>query len=226
MKLEEAEIASKVQEIQEAVKNVEAGGSSKPVQIDMQEATVVASELLQAAKGQDVQLILDMGGYSWTINGKDIQASVPKDVDLRVTLLAENEGTVPAELVRFVAGQSMARQLDLSYEGDFGFKADLTLNLGAENQGRDVCLYYYDSAGRLVFEQRKPIDGGGNVSLSFSHASSYILVLEERGEGAKSPTTGDVSADRLLSATLACALCAALLVAVVAFLCRRGRLDG
>lgn len=181
-------VAAKVQEIQDAIKKMAAGEGQKTVAIDMQKATVVPNEILKAAKGQDVKVVLNMGGYTWTINGKDIKGDNLQNVDLRMTLLAENKNTISSALIKTVAGNNPARQLDLAYSGEFGFTAELTLDIGSGYAGKVASLYYCTDDGKLVYQQRSGIDGIGKVKLNFSHASSYVLVIEE---SKKSPITGD-----------------------------------
>jgi len=38
----------------------------------MSDATVAPKDVLEAAKGKDVDIVLDMNGYKWTINGNNI----------------------------------------------------------------------------------------------------------------------------------------------------------
>lgn len=67
-----------------------AGASVKTptVEVDMGDATVVPVEILEAAKGSDIDVVLKMDGYSWTINGKDIKAANLKEINLEVELNA------------------------------------------------------------------------------------------------------------------------------------------
>lgn len=59
---------------------------SEPLKIEMGGAAVVPKEILEAAKGKDITLKLDMGGYTWTINGMDIASSNPRDINMQVIL--------------------------------------------------------------------------------------------------------------------------------------------
>lgn len=115
-----------------------------------------------------------MGGYSWTINGMDIL-----DVDLAAINLEvkmDTEAVAPS-IVNALAGGDPTRQISLTHNGDFGFKASLTLNVGNEYEGQYGNLYYHDSNGKLVFMNAGEIDGDGNVTLDFSHASDYVIVI-------------------------------------------------
>ena len=147
------------------------------VQIDMDKATVVPKEILEAAKGKDVTVKLNMGGYTWTINGKDIKANTLKDINLEVTV---NSNAIPSKTVQALAGKNPTCQLSLTHNGPFGFKADLTVNVGAKYNGKFGNLYYYDSDGKMVYRNSGKIDKNGNVTVSFDHASDYVIVMSDK----------------------------------------------
>ena len=45
---------------------------------------MVPKEVLEAIQGKEVQIVLDMGSYSWTIGGTEVAAAELKDIDLEV----------------------------------------------------------------------------------------------------------------------------------------------
>lgn len=162
--------------IETVVSEISASKSGQKIDVDMGKATVVPKDILEAAKGKDVDVVLKMNGYSWTINGKDILSSNLKDIDLAVTT---NTNNIPGNVISSLAGNNPVQQLSLAYSGDFGFKADLTLNVGANYAGKYGNLYYYDSTGRMVFMNAGAIGADGNVTLGFSHASEYAIVISD-----------------------------------------------
>lgn len=101
-----------------------------------------------------------------------------RDIDLEVKVGAN---TVPSGIVSSLAGEKPTTQLSLTHNGDFGFRADLTVNLGSENSGGTGNLYYYDSSGKLIFMNSGKIGEDGSTTLSFSHASDYVIVIEKAG---------------------------------------------
>lgn len=159
------------------VQEITAAQPGQTVTVDMQSATVVTREMLGAAKGKDVNIQLNLGGYSWTINGMDIMASDLSDIDLEVK---QNTGAIPSRVIQSLAGDNPVQQLSLTHNGDFGFRASLTINVGSENSGKYGNLYYYDSTGKMVFMNAGVIDANGNVTLSFSHASEYLIIVNDR----------------------------------------------
>ena len=105
-----------------------------------------------------------------------MDATELKDIDLEVAIGTD---TVPSSLVEAIAEGKPATQISLTHNGEFGFRADLTLNLGSENSGNTANLYYYDSSGKLVFRNAGQIGADGTTSLSFSHASDYVVVIDK-----------------------------------------------
>ena len=155
--------------------NNASGGES--ITISMDGATVVPKDVLEAAQGKDVEIKLDMGGYTWTINGKDILAEDLKDINLEVK---QNSNAIPNKVIQSLAGDNPTQQLSLTHNGDFGFKASLTINVGSQYHGQYGNLLYYDSDGKVVFINAGMIDENGNVTLTFSHASDYVIVMNKQ----------------------------------------------
>ncbi len=172
VKLSEDEIA----EIIERVENAQAG---EVIAIDMKKATVVPKEVLEAIQGKPVDIVLELDGYSWSIGGDEVFASNLTDIDLEVKIGTD---VVPSSLVASIAEGKPTTQLSLTHNGDFGFRADLILNLGSINSGGTGSLYYYDSDGKLKFMNAGPIGEDGTTSLSFSHASEYVVVIDSKNQ--------------------------------------------
>lgn len=162
--------------IQEAVASITTAKAGDTYTVDMSEATVVPKDVLEAAKGKDVDIVLDMNGYKWTINGNNIQADNLKDINLSVDT---DSDAIPDDVISELAGNNPVKQISLAYSGDFGFKASLTYNIGSEYAGKYGNLYYYDSTGRMIFQNAGTIDADGNISLNFSHASEYAVVIAD-----------------------------------------------
>ena len=178
--------------IQEAVASITTAKAGDTYTVDMSEATVVPKDVLEAAKGKDVDIVLDMNGYKWTINGNNIQADNLKDINLSVDT---DSDAIPDDVISELAGNNPVKQISLAYSGDFGFKASLTYNIGSEYAGKYGNLYYYDSTGRMIFQNAGAIDADGNISLNFSHASEYAVVIADYADNSatSSIATGDSS---------------------------------
>ncbi len=163
--------------IKETVSAINQAKNGETIKVDMAGSTVVPKEILEAAKGKDIAIELNMGGYTWTINGKDILSNSLKDINLEVKF---NTANIPDYVIDDLAKGNPVQQISLTHNGDFGFKADLSFNIGKEYAGKYGNLYYYDSDGKMVFMNAGFIDENGNVSLSFSHASEYAIIINDK----------------------------------------------
>ena len=189
-----------------AANNAEEGGT---VVMEMGNANTVPSQVLAAAKGKDVNIVLNMGGYTWTINGKNIYADNPKDINMQVIF---NTDAVPSEIVKKLADGNESMQLQLVHNGDFGFKASLTFNAGSDKAGQYGNLYYYNSEGRLIFNDAGEIAADGSLSLDFSHASDYVVVYADRDLSVNNNPTGVWNSPAPYVATIVVCAIGALLI--------------
>lgn len=172
LKLEESVIVEKVEEARNAEE-----GTSLVIEMtteDGETATEIPVAVLETVKGKNVEIVLDMGSYSWTINGKDIQEEELEAINLQVII---DSGAIDTSVVEEFANGEPTRQITLVHNGEFGFKATLTINVGSQYEGETGNLYYYNSDGELEFIDAGQIDAEGNVNLDFSHASDYVVVI-------------------------------------------------
>ena len=182
-------------QIQEVVDAVEKAQSGETVTVDMSQqsaqsekpATFVPAQILEAAREKEATVVLDMGDYSWIINGKDVKDGELESIDLEVIL---DTKAIPTETVDALAGDKPTKQLSLIHEGDFGFKAVLKIEVGAEYAGKIGKLYYYNAENELEYITSDEIDAGGYAELEFSHASDYVVVMEEQEPAPTDPQEG------------------------------------
>ena len=141
-------------------------------------STKLDKEVFETLAGKDVTLVVDLGdGVSWTVNGSDIPEDADfTDIDMGVTM---NSDGIPVNVVNAITGERDSVQLTLAHDGAFGFTMTLTTPLGKENAGYWANLYHYDEdAEALNFEAAAKIDEDGSVTIPFSHASQYAIVID------------------------------------------------
>jgi len=157
-------------------------GATGELEIVMNGATTVPASLFEAAKGNDVTLIFEMdNGVKWTVNGKDITGTNLKDINLSVTKGPDAGKTIPVDVINEITGEKSSVNLSLAYDGEFGFKAVLTVNLEAKNNGYYANLFYYNpSTKKLEYVCASKIDAAGNTNLTFTHASDYTIVISDK----------------------------------------------
>ena len=150
-------------------------------------ATVIPTEILEAAKGKDVDVRFDMNGYSWTINGKDIDSISKEEINLEVTV--DVDVASDKVLEELTKGNKDSMQIALTHDGEFGFDATLTLNVGEDKKNQYVNLYWYKDNGEVELIEAAKVDEEGKVKLNFKHASKYILVYDNVDRTAVKPET-------------------------------------
>ena len=82
-------------------------------------------------------------------------------------------------VINTITGEVGTVQITLAHNGEFGFTMTLTAPLGKENAGYWANLYHYnEDAEALNFEAAAKIDEDGSVTIPFSHASQYAIVID------------------------------------------------
>ena len=153
------------------------------ITIDMGDETKVPAEILESLAGKDVEISFDLGNVQWTVNGADIPTDADfTDLDLRVDL---DTSGIPVNVINTITGEIGTVQITLAHDGEFGFTMTLTALLGKENAGYWANLYHYDeSAEAMNFEAAARIDQDGSVTIPFSHASQYAIVIDTHSHAA------------------------------------------
>ena len=153
------------------------------ITIDMGDETKVPAEIFESLAGKDVEISFDLGDVQWTVNGADIPTDTDfTDLDLGVNL--DTHG-IPVNVINTITGEVGTVQITLAHDGEFGFTMTLTAPLGKENAGYWANLYHYDeSAEAMNFEAAAKIDEDGSVTIPFSHASQYAIVIDTHSHAA------------------------------------------
>ncbi len=120
----------------DAIKNAD---PKAVLSVKMDESGILPTNILEALKGTDKKLVLDMGnGIKWIINGADISKIPSKDIDMSVTV---GGNAVPENVIKNSnLGKDVKKtlQVSLGHDGEFGFKPVLSLEIG-KRICRTVC---------------------------------------------------------------------------------------
>lgn len=165
------------EKIAQVVSQVQNAKDGETVTIVMGDAITLPKTILEAAKGKDITLEVQMPEYTWKIAGTTITEAGLQDFNLKVV---KNQKNIPENVISDLAGSNPSISLSLLHDGEFGFTAVLTMNVGKENNGKLGKLYYYNSEGKMEFMNKGVADAEGNLSLQFTHASEYVIVLENQ----------------------------------------------
>lgn len=151
------------------------------IDVEMNGTTIVPGDIFDTIKGRDVTVVFHMGdGITWTVNGQDVTAA-GKNIDLGVVFGGEAGKTIPVEIINNVTGERYSVNLTLAYDGEFGFRATLTVNMDKKNAGFFANLFYYnEQSGELEFICAGEIGSQGEVGLTFTHASDYTIIVDRQ----------------------------------------------
>lgn len=129
-------------------------------------------------EGKDVTVVFDLGnGIKWIVNGKNVTGTNISDVNMKLT---KDTNGIPVSIINKITGKKSVMQISLAHNGEFGFTATLTINMKAQNVGLFANLFHYNSAAKkLEYVNSGKIDVDGNVTLDFTHASDYSIVLAD-----------------------------------------------
>lgn len=150
------------------------------VRVNMNGTTKLPKNIISDIAGRDIDLVLIMNrSFTWTINGMSVTKA--RDVDMTVKKMSK----IPKSTVQNFFGDLDTIQLDLRHSGDFGFIAELTVNVGNKYSGMYANSYCYKARNFEFGDSAKVVDG--QAKLRFSHASRWLITVEN------SPIMEDVS---------------------------------
>lgn len=158
-----------------SIEDMQDGDSSV---FDVTEEKVLPAQAIELIKGRDIEIVLEIeDSYSWAINGQDVSSAETKDINLEIN---QDKGEVPESMLADIASGKDTVELDLEHDGEFGFKADISYNIGSEFSERPATLYYYnESENKMDKVQDVVVNADGKVVISLNHASSYVVVMDQ-----------------------------------------------
>ena len=185
-----AEVTVQEESFANVVEAVDKAKAGSTIRVNLKKTTKIPANVFENIKGKDVTVIFKVSDQaSWIINGKDITGNVTAPVDLGLVV---GESDIPEQKVTALADGKKTIQLSLNYDGVFGFEGILRLSVGKEYSGKIANLYYYnETTGKFEYYQAAQVKEDGTVDFKFSHASDYVIVLNETD---MSQTTGSVIA--------------------------------
>lgn len=131
---------------------------------------------LNEMKGDDKNIVIEEEGYTWTINGQDIETVPEENISLAITANPEN---FQMDGVDEFFGDTIASKFSIEHDGEFGFKATLDYSVGTVYAGKYANLFYVVGDGTFEFIEGGLVDENGMISYTFTHASDYIIAITD-----------------------------------------------
>jgi len=182
------------------------------VVVDMNGATVVPGDIIEEARDKDIIITFVVDeDVSWTIDGGTVADGDIGDINFGTTIESEDNplNNIPVDVINNITGEKSTIEVNLAYSGEFGFTAVLTTNLSSANAGYYANLFYYNPTTKeLEYVCADVIADDGTAELTFTHASDYVIVIDDVDLGMKAPAidngpgTGDKGVLYLLSLML------------------------
>lgn len=144
-------------------------------------ATEIPANLLESVQGKDVEVEIKLeNGVTWCINGLSVRD--PKAINLGVTINANN---IPRDALTNVPNGVHNIEVSLEHDGDLGFDATLTFDFDERYNNFYSNLYFYNpDLDDFEFMGAATIHNG-KAGHGFSHASDYIIIVDEENLGKK-----------------------------------------
>lgn len=151
------------------VAQINSAQAGSTVTIAMKGATSIPSNILTAAKSADVNLLVDYGTYTWTIKGESI-GPIPanQNYNLKVETIKDSKLSV-------VADSKDVLQIELAHNGALPFTGILSYPMNTKYNNKDMDLLYFNEAENQLNYTGSGKVKEGKISLSFNHASKYVL---------------------------------------------------
>lgn len=185
-----AEVTVQEESFANVVEVVNKAKTGSKIRVNLLKTTKIPANVFESIKGKDMNVTFRVSDQaSWIINGKDITGNVTAPIDLGLVV---GTSDIPKQKVTALADGNETIQLSLNYDGVFGFEGILRLSVGTDYSGKTANLYYYnETTGKFEYYQAVQVKEDGTVDFKFSHASDYVIVLNDTD---MSQTTGSVIA--------------------------------
>ena len=185
-----AEVTVQEESFANVIEAVNKAKTGSKIRVNLLKTTKIPASVFESIKGKDMNVTFKISDQaSWIINGKDITGNVTAPIDLGLVV---GTSDIPKQKVTALADGNETIQLSLNYDGVFGFEGILRLSVGTDYSGKIANLYYYNEAtGKFEYYQAAQVKEDGTVDFKFSHASDYVIVLNDTD---MSQTTGSVIA--------------------------------
>lgn len=164
-----------LEEVLGELENIEEGGK---VEVEIKKDVPMKAEIFKTIKGKDVEVEVKLdNGMSWNINGKNVESEKLIDVNLTVDVV---EDVVPVAAIDKVELKGEKIELSLAHTGNFGFTAELKMNVKPENAGKFANRFFYNpDTKQLEFQEAVKIDEKGDATFTYTHASDYVIILSD-----------------------------------------------
>ena len=143
------------------------------IPITMNGENELPREITECIMDRDITLKISMSeGPVWTLNGRDVL--YPETVNMRVS---EQSNRIPSRVLDGIVSEFEPKEYRLYHSGDFGFLAELTLNVGSRYNGYYAVLYHYNTGTKQLEFVDESLVENRFVTFELTHASYYAVAF-------------------------------------------------
>ena len=159
--------------------------ATEPVIIRLNDSTDVPAELFYRAAVTDTPIVLSADSSAvWSVVPSDVDVNAVQKMKSVNLGIKENTQNIPISALASVEdvgkNQYIDREFDIKHEGDFGFKAKLTVKVNNAKEGQYANLYWYNTAAdKMEFVDSSLVNGNKEATFTMTHASSYVIVRSD-----------------------------------------------
>lgn len=160
-----------------AVDAITKAAEKTPVMVEMDNATIISKEILNAARDKDVDVTFNTTNANWTINGKSISSKDIEDTSIKLT---RESGSVKEPSLSNAVGKRTVETLDFENKKAFVFDADVKLAVNSDIKNN-----------KAVFIQKKDSDytyksssviKDNSFSLDINNGDDGYIVYGDNGD--------------------------------------------
>ena len=172
----------------------EESAETKVVEINLNDTTTVPYNVFEVIENTQVNLLINMNGYRWNIDGKTVNQDTLEElkklgtnIDLGFEVITESQEKqdIDAWIKNTLDSNKDSRIItgvtyfELAHNGVFPFEAKLTFVASKEYAGKSIFLSYVNEQDKQVEPQcYVRVKENGEVTVTMPHASKYVVTLE------------------------------------------------
>lgn len=160
-----------------AVDAITKAAEKTPVMVEMDNATIISKEILNAARDKDIDVTFNTTNANWTINGKSISSKDIEDTSIKIT---RESGNVKEPLLSNAVGKRTVETLAFENKKAFGFDADVKLAVNS-NIKNNKAVFIQKKDSDYTYKSSSVIKDN-SFSLDINNGDDGYIVYGDNGD--------------------------------------------
>ena len=160
-----------------AVDAITKAAEKTPVMVEMDNATIISKEILNAARDKDIDVTFNTTNANWTINGKSISSKDIEDTSIKLT---RESGSVKETSLSNAVGERTVETLAFENKKAFGFDADVKLAVNS-NIKNNKAVFIQKKDSDYTYKSSSVIKDN-SFSLDINNGDDGYIVYGDNGD--------------------------------------------